>query len=206
MNIQREDAQNGSDPPQYRTRIYIAYSAALSFPSLSGRNWRAAGREELHVTRTALFVRWVLGVGAAVFLAIGFAAMFLPGMVIRTVGLEAGSELAMADVRAVYGGLDLAIGILLAYCFVRKHLANGLAISALVCTCLFSGRLVGIIVDPARDFLTYGLFAVEVLGAVLSAVAWFLARQPEVTVTPVAASPAVAAPESAPAPTTSQEG
>ncbi len=160
------------------------------------------------MTRAALFVRWMLGISAAVFLALGLAFMFAPGMMIGAMDLKAESPKALADVRAVYGGLDLTIGILLIFCFFRKFWANGLAISALACTCIFCGRLVGIIVDPARDILTYGLFAVEVLGAVLSAIAWFLARQPEPVAAIAVAAPITAAPvpaAEAPAPT-SQEG
>lgn len=129
------------------------------------------------MTRSALFVRWVLGLSAAVFVALGLAFTFAPSMMIAAVDLHAEPGKALADVRAVYGGLDLAVGILLAVCFFRKLWANGLAISVLVCTCLLFGRLVGILADPARDILTFGLFASEVIGAVLSAVAWFLSRQ-----------------------------
>ncbi len=129
------------------------------------------------MTRSALFVRWVLGLSAGVFLLLGLAFIFLPGAMIPAMDIKAEPGKALADVRAVYGGLDLAFGILLGICFFRKDWANGLAISALACTCLFFGRLVGILVDPARDVLTFGLFASEVIGAVLSAVAWFLARR-----------------------------
>jgi hypothetical protein len=131
------------------------------------------------VNRTALFVRWVLGILAVVFLLLGVACIFVPRMMIGAMDIQAEPGKALADIRAVYGGLDLAIGILLAVCFVRKEWATGLAIGTLVCTCIFGGRLVGIIWDPAQDILTFGLFASEVLGAVLAAVAWFLARQPE---------------------------
>ncbi len=170
-----------------------------------GRNWPPrAGRGYL-VSRAALFVRWVLGVSAAVFLALGLAFMFVPDMMIDAIDLKAESPKALADVRAVYGGLRLAVAILLAICFFRKHWANGLAISALVCTCLFSGRLVGIVVDPARDILTYGLFASAVLGAALSAVAWFLARRPESAAPAAVFTPAPAATPVETA-TTNQEG
>jgi len=134
------------------------------------------------LTRTALFIRWVLGLTTAIFLGLGVAFMFAPGMMIGAIDLKAESPKALADVRAVYGGLDLTIGILLGYCFLRKQWATGLGIGALTCLCLLTGRLVGILVDPARDILTYGLFGSEALGAVLGAVGWFLARQPEPSV------------------------
>lgn len=140
------------------------------------------------MTRTALFVRWVLGLSAIIFGLIGLAFVFFPGTMIPAMDITAEPGKALSDIRAVYGGLDLALGILLGICFIRKEYADGLAISTLFCTCIFLGRLVGIAFDPARDILTFGLFASEVLGAVLSAIAWFLARQPEVaTPTPPAA-------------------
>jgi hypothetical protein len=147
------------------------------------------------VTRTALFVRWVLGVSAAVFLALGLVFILRPLMMLGALDIKAEPGKALADIRAVYGGLDLAIGILLIYYFVRRQWATGLGISALVCVCLAIGRLVGILIDPATDILTFGLFASEVLGAVLSAVALFLARQPEPTVVAVeTAAPVAVAP------------
>ncbi len=150
------------------------------------------------MTRTALFVRWVLGIVAGVFLLLGLAFMFIPATMIGAIDINAGSPKAMADIRAVYGGLDLALGVLLFVCFFRKDWTTGLAVGALSLTCMFTGRFVGIIWDPARDILTFGLFASEVLGAVLCAVALFLARQPEPAVMPVAqAEPAA---HTAPAP------
>ncbi len=140
------------------------------------------------MTRSALYVRWVLGVAGAIFLGLGLACIFVPSMIIGAMDVKAEPGKALADIRAVYGGLDLAIGILLIYFFVRKQWSTGLAISTLVCTCLATGRLVGILIDPARDILTFGLFGVEVLAAALSAVGLFLARQPE-AIAPVSASP-----------------
>lgn len=145
------------------------------------------------MSRTALFVRWILGILAAVFLVLGLAFMFLPTTMIGAMDITAGSPKALADIRAVYGGLDLALGILLTICFLRKEWAVGLAIGTLVCACLFAGRLVGILLDGADDILTFGLIASEALGAILAAVAWFLARSPEpiaVSAAPPPAEPA----------------
>lgn len=139
------------------------------------------------MTRSALFVRWVLGVTGALFLGLGLACIFVPSMIIGAVDVKAEPGKALADIRAVYGGLDLAIGTLLIYYFVRKQWTTGLGISTLVCGCLALGRLVGILLDPATDILTFGLFGIEVLGAVLSAVGLFLARQPEMPAASTAA-------------------
>ena len=155
------------------------------------------------MTRTALFVRWVLGIVAAVYLVLGLTFMFLPSTMIGAIDLNAGSPKAMADVRAVYGGLELAIGILLFACFFRKQFGSGLAIGALMLTCMAVGRLVGIVYDPARDALTYGLLAAEVVGVVLCAVALFLARQPEQT---AVATDALAPAAATVAPVTSAAG
>jgi hypothetical protein len=131
------------------------------------------------LTRTALFVRWLLGIVAAIFLALGVAFLAIPTNMLGAMDIQAEPGKALADIRAVYGGLDLAIGILMAICFFRKQFSSGLGIGALALTCMFSGRLIGILIDPAQDVLTIGLFVSEVLGAVLCGVALFLARQPE---------------------------
>ena len=154
------------------------------------------------MTRAALFVRWVLGISAIVFLLLGLAFTFIPATMIPAMDINAEPGKALADIRAVYGGLDLAIGILLAFFFFRREWATGLAVSTLVCTCLFAGRLVGIVWDPARDILTFSLFAAEVLGAVLSGVAWFLARQPEPSEPEVTTPTYSASPENTQSPET----
>jgi hypothetical protein len=150
---------------------------------------KRATREDRKLTRAALFVRWVLGIVVIIFLLLGVSFIFIPTNMIGAMDITAEPGKALADIRAVYGGLNLAFGILLGACFLRKQWAAGLAISTLAWTCLLAGRLVGIVWDAqARDVLTIGLFASEVLGAVLSAVAWFLVRQPEPAEPPAAAS------------------
>lgn len=146
------------------------------------------------MTRTALFVRWVLGIVAAVFLALGLLYIFFPKLMISAIGIEDAPKVAMADIRAIYGGLDLFLGIVLGMLFLRKDWAAGLGLGALALTCIFIGRLTGILLDGANDILTFGLFASEVIGAVLCGVGWFLARKPEPELAAVATPVSISEP------------
>ena len=153
------------------------------------------------MSRAALFVRWVLGFLAATFLLIGLSFLFIPKAIMGVVDIATESSTGVADIRAVYGGLDLAIGILLGLSFLRKEWSTGLAVGTHTCACMAGGRLLGMARDGASDILTFGLLGVELLGAALAAVAWFLARQPE----PASATPAPANAAATGEPTTSTE-
>lgn len=56
--------------------------------------------------------RWVLGVTAAIFIGYGLICFLYPGFVASIVSLEPTAASALIELRAMYGGLQTAIGLL----------------------------------------------------------------------------------------------
>jgi hypothetical protein len=56
--------------------------------------------------------RAIVVVNAVVFVAFGLAFLAAPEALAATLGIELGSTTALADFRAIYGGLTLACGVL----------------------------------------------------------------------------------------------
>lgn len=56
--------------------------------------------------------RWVLGVTAAIFIGYGLICFLYPSFVASIVSLEPAAESALIELRAMYGGLQTAIGLL----------------------------------------------------------------------------------------------
>ena len=112
-------------------------------------------------------MRWGLDrilvmLGGLIFL--GFGAWFLiqPEMV-EGIGITLEGPTARADVRAVYGGFELGIGLLLVLCASRVAWHRvGLVAGACAAGGFFVGRLVGIALESGDvDGLMWGFLALE---------------------------------------------
>ena len=84
---------------------------------------------------TLCFARWVLALSAAPFAAVGLAFLVSPVGMGSLVGLSLADATAHADVRAVYGGLQLGCALFLAMAaanrsWCRAGLAGQLALYA----------------------------------------------------------------------------
>ena len=117
-----------------------------------------------------MFPRIVLGLSALVYVGIGLAFIFAPESLLPRVNIAASSGTALADIRAVYGGLDLGVGVLLAYCLMRNEIRTGLLACVFTLGGLALGRVYGILLDTEQDSITYGLLAAELIGAATAVV------------------------------------
>jgi hypothetical protein len=112
-----------------------------------------------------------LTLAAAGFVAFGLALLVAPAL-LAIVDLEPPTPTARSDVRAIYGGMELGIGVLLALCARRREwyrvglVAQGLALGGAA-----AGRLVSLAADGAPRPVTLALAALEFAGAALAAVA-----------------------------------
>ncbi len=111
------------------------------------------------------------GAGAALFIGVGVAFLVRPGLV-AAVDLAMNSPAALTDIRAVYGGLDLAVGL-----FAAAMIATGRGpMAALLLATAFGGlalgRSAGMVTDGAPQGITWILWATEVAGCGGSALAW----------------------------------
>jgi hypothetical protein len=112
-----------------------------------------------------------LTLAAAGFVAFGLALLVAPGL-LALVDLEPVTPTARSDARAIFGGMELGVGVLLALCARRPEwhrvglTAQGVALGGAV-----TGRLVSLAVDGAPRPVTFALAALELVGAALAAVA-----------------------------------
>jgi hypothetical protein len=129
--------------------------------------------------RLASLVLWL---GVVAFAGAGLAFLLAPGL-LRFVDLTPTSATARSDVRAVFGGLELALAVFLGVCARRPawHQA-GLLAEALAFGGLAAGRLLSLATDGVPGALTFALWGPELLGAALAVVA--LRRHPRDTRAP----------------------
>ncbi len=120
--------------------------------------------------------RIILGLSALVYVGIGLAFIIAPESLLPRVNITAPSGTALTDVRAVYGGLDLGVGVLLAYCLMRNEIQTGLVACTLTLGGLAIARIIGMTLDAAQDTITYGLLTSELVGAAMAAVGLYLYR------------------------------
>lgn len=132
----------------------------------------------LNKTR-GLFAKSVLALSAVAFIGIGIAFVAFPGYLLEAVGIQATPGTPLTDIRAIYGGLDLGVGLFLLYCLLRSELRLGLIAGAIILSCIAGGRIVGIAIgisgflaeDAGQDAITFYLLALEISGGILSAFA-----------------------------------
>lgn len=107
----------------------------------------------------------------------GFAIGFFvqPKPLAEMIGISFRSTAALADFRAMYGGLCLSIGILILSGILRPATRIlAIRLSLLTAAGLFLGRLVTIIFDgPGNEYIYVNMFT-EVVGVFLG---WFLLRK-----------------------------
>jgi len=129
----------------------------------------------------SILPRVILGLAAVMFIVIGVWFMSDPSAV-ELIEVEAPTATAKTDVRAVYGGLDLAIGLYLAWCLASwRRTQQGLVLSTVAFACLLIGRVTGVILDGEQAPIFVNVLIVESLGFVLSAaalIAWRPADKP----------------------------
>ncbi len=118
------------------------------------------------------FARFVLFASALVFAGTGAAFLLVPHTMAALIGIDLGGAVGATDVRAVYGGLEIAIGVVLAAAARHAHrVVAGLMVQIVLFTGLIAGRIVGLGVDGVPEPPGLLLFGLEVVGLALGIVA-----------------------------------
>lgn len=119
-----------------------------------------------------ILARWILGVIGVTFVAIG------AGFLVRPVSWAAWLEIALptatarTDLRATYGGFDLAFGIFLLVAARRADwVAPGLVANALALGGFAAGRLLGFAVERSVSPRLVPFLLIELAGVALSLLA-----------------------------------
>jgi Domain of unknown function (DUF4345) len=117
----------------------------------------------------------VLVIAAIFYVAFGLAALAGPGMLVGWLGIETRAVPVMSEIRASYGGLYLATGLLLVACARNEALTRpGLLVVAVWMAGLAGARIFSVVLDGMPPLLSQLSFASEVVMSALAgaALAW----------------------------------
>ncbi len=99
--------------------------------------------------------RWFLSVSAVIWMPYGVYCMWRPESLRAAAGIALESATGATELRAMYGGLQIAIGALAVLGLARPAFARGAIVAlAFLCTGLGSARLVGVAVDGGVSVYT----------------------------------------------------
>ncbi len=120
-------------------------------------------------------IRIFLGISAAVWLPYGLFCLFQPAFLGEAAGVSFTTPTGSTEIRAMYGGLQAAIGLLALTGVLRAHMARtALVALAYLCAGLGVARLLGAFVDGGFSAYTGAGLALE-FGTVAFC-AWLLPR------------------------------
>lgn len=118
-------------------------------------------------TRVARGVLVAMGI---VFLAVGLAYLLSPVTMMSYVDVQVESATARNDIRAVYGGVNVGLGVFFLFSAARANwLAPALFASLLVFVALVAGRIASLVLDGTPSVMIFLVAAVETGGIVASA-------------------------------------
>ena len=113
------------------------------------------------------WIREIVAINAAVFLAFGAAVLAFPAELATLVDIELGSASALADLRAVYGGLSLAAGALFVLGLRRESwFMPSLFLVMASSGGLAFGRIVSMAVSGMPGWLVLAFLATELVSFV----------------------------------------
>ena len=120
--------------------------------------------------------RAFLAFAALIWLPYGIFCFFQPGFLAGAAGVSAADATATTELRAMYGGLQAAIGVLAALAFARPSLRRPALVMLLtLCTGLGVSRLLGAALDAGFSAYTNGAIVFELGSAGIAA--WLLSRK-----------------------------
>ena len=119
------------------------------------------------------FPQVVVLLSAVPFAGVGLAFLVSPDSMAALIGLSLPDATAQADIRAVYGGLQLGCAGFLVYCAVGSSFVRpGLVAQLTLYSGLFLARLYSYAVSGLPSSIGYALHAGEAIGVVFGVAAW----------------------------------
>ncbi|MEE2674579.1 MAG: DUF4345 family protein [Myxococcota bacterium] len=110
-----------------------------------------------------------LGLNALLFIGYGLACLASPSLVAESTGMVLTSGVASTEVRAMYGGLQTAIGLLALLGILRPGTQAAVLLAlGFLFVGLASGRMLGILIDPEPGIYNIGAVAFEALFGVFA--------------------------------------
>jgi len=117
--------------------------------------------------KLATLVVWL---ASSFFVGYGTACALLPSDMFRWVtdGELSGSS-SIADFRATYGGMTIAVGMFIYYLAYLGHVSHSLHLVVVVLLCMAATRSLGLMIDGQVNVLMYVYLGLEICGAGLAA-------------------------------------
>lgn len=113
--------------------------------------------------------RGALLLGALILAGIGLGFLIMPVQWAAIIEISLPTAMARTDLRATYGGFDLAFGVFLGLCALRPEwIRPGLVALGLAATGFGGGRLLGILLEGTASPLMVAFAALEVVIAVVA--------------------------------------
>lgn len=137
------------------------------------------------IEHSAKISKIILVSGALIYFAFGFGFLIYPDIITTMDGIVLPDRPAANHIRAVYGGMEIGLGMLLMYfCLAKDGVRNGLIVLAFSIGATALGRLYGIVFDRGGDMTNVLSFAAEFAFALIALVLIFSAshnvpRQPD---------------------------
>jgi hypothetical protein len=113
--------------------------------------------------------------GYVVLMLLGFGIAFLlaPSRMAGLVDIQVPTSSALSDIRAVYGGLEIGLGLVVAWCMLDPgRVPLGLGMAGVLFACVAAGRGFGMLRDRPVSALTSKVFAVELGTALVGLLLW----------------------------------
>ncbi|MGF1586119.1 MAG: DUF4345 domain-containing protein [Bacteroidales bacterium] len=128
-----------------------------------------------HSTRLS---KIILIAGALVYFAFGFVFLIYPDIITTMDSIVLPDRHAANHIRAVYGGMEIGLGILLIYfCLAKDGVKTGLIILSFSIGVTALSRLYGIVFDQGGDMSNILSFAAEFTFAAIALILFFMERK-----------------------------
>lgn len=116
-------------------------------------------------------IKIFLGLSVLLWFPYGVYCVIDPGYLAEVAGVAATTPTGSTEIRAMYGGLQAALGVLAAFAFLRPTYAHTAATALCFATGgLFLARFIGFMLDGSGSGYTYGALIFELTYAVISGV------------------------------------
>lgn len=113
--------------------------------------------------------RIFLGLSVLVWLGYGAYCFLFPETLTKAAGLVASTPTGLTELRAMYGGLQMGLGVIALLALLREDLVRpALFALATVSIGLFSTRLVGAVIDSGFSEYTNGALGFEFIASAVA--------------------------------------
>ena len=117
-----------------------------------------------------LGVKIFLGASVAIWLPYGLYLLFEPGYLAEVAGVVATDATGKTELRAMYGGLQAAIGAMCALALARSQFTGAALFSVAFLTGgLVIARIFGLVLDGSGSEYTYGAIIFETINTLVAA-------------------------------------